>query len=91
MREFKSNQELFIYVEELISLAMDHGDVEIAQRLRDAIRENFTTSEILGELVVVLGELQLMKSKEYLEPHRGDISNAIQEIRRAFRKANRPG
>ncbi|MHB8114084.1 MAG: hypothetical protein ACYDHA_11575 [Bellilinea sp.] len=90
MREFKSNQDVFTYVEELISIARDHGDEETAQSLQDAIHDNFTTSEILGELAIALEELQLEMSKEYLEPHRADISNAIHGIRKAFRKANRP-
>jgi len=38
-----------------------------------------------------LEALRLEKSKAYLEPHRVDISNAIYGIRKAFRKANRPG
>ena len=91
MREFKSNQDVFTYVEELILFAMDHGDEETAQRLRGAIHENFTTSEILGELAIVLEELQVETSKKYLIPLREDISNAIHGIRKAFRRANRPG
>ncbi len=66
-------------------------DKETAQRLQSAIHENFTTSEVLGELAIVLEALRLEKSKAYLEPHRVDISNAIYGIRKAFRKANRPG
>jgi len=88
MREFKSNQDVFNYIEELISIARDHGDEEIARSLQGAIQKNFTISEILGELAIALEDLELETRKEYLDPHRADISNLIHRIRKAFRKAN---
>jgi len=90
MREFKSNQDIFDYVEEMILIAMDQGDGETVQSLQSALHDNFITSEILGELVIALEGLQSERRKEYLHPYRADISDAIHAIRKAFRKANRP-
>lgn len=90
MREFKSNQDIFDFAEEIISIARDHGDGDTVLSLQGALHENFITSEILGELVVTLEGLQLERTKEYLHPHRTDISDAVHAIRKAFNKANRP-
>lgn len=90
MREFKSNQDIYDYAEEMILIARDQGDEETVLSLQGALHENFITSEILGELVIALEGLQSERSKEYLHPHHADISDAIHAIRKAFKKANRP-
>jgi len=90
MREFNSNQDIFNFATEIISVAKDQGDEETFGSLQSAIHDNFITSEVLGELVVVLEGLLSENSKEYLHPYRMDISEAIRAIRGAFHRANHP-
>lgn len=90
MQKFKSNQEIFDFIEELISVFRSQGDKETAHLFQSALHGNFTTSEIFGELEVALERVWMNKSKEYLLPYQEDISSLILIIRKAFKKANRP-
>lgn len=90
MREFKTNNDIYSFARELVDLAKDHDDIETMSLIQDVFRENFTPSEILGELRSVLEKIRMETRKGYLSPALGDIERAIQVINLAFTKANRP-
>ena len=85
MRIFTSAQEIYDFIEELIELANDHGDPETARLLHDALRDNFTASEIMGELRFALKKVSKDRGKEYLHPFRDDITGVIHAINKAFK------
>jgi hypothetical protein len=83
MREFKTNQDLYAFTEELIALSIRNGDESAAQLLHDALRCHFTASEIFGEIRIALKNIQT--DQNYLQPYRNDIKKAIHFINMAFR------
>jgi ribosomal protein L17 len=46
MITFKSNREIFEFIEKLIDLAKKFNDEENKQLLQETMSENFTTSEL---------------------------------------------
>jgi hypothetical protein len=85
LRAFKSYQDIYGFTAELINLANRSGDPETARLLHDALRNNFTASEILGDLRIVLKRLSQEKGKAYLAPFRGDIKGLIHAVNKALR------
>ena len=85
MRIFNSAQEIYDFIEELIELADSEGDSETALLLHDALRNNFTASEIMGELRFVLKKVNKDRRKEYLTPFRDDITGVIHAINKSFK------
>jgi hypothetical protein len=51
MREYKTNDDIYRFTQEIIELAIDHDDQETAQLLNDAIRVIFMISVKFGELI----------------------------------------
>lgn len=91
MRSFKSNEDIYIFANELINRAKINGDFKIIDVLERAInRGGFSPSERLGELRIAFKEIQkIIKDEDKICPL-DDIRAAINAIDKAFNEANRP-
>lgn len=90
MREFKSNEDIYSFANEIIIQARARGDVKAVKLLQNAIdRGGFLPTERLGELRLAFEELDRETKEEYLILLRSDIKSAIRSINEAFKRANR--
>jgi hypothetical protein len=90
MQEFKSNEDIYKFVNEIITQAKAQGDVKTVNLLQNAIdRGGFLPSERLGELRLAFEELDRGTKEEYLILLRRDIKAAIRSINEALKRANR--
>lgn len=90
MREFKSNEDIYSFANEIIIQARARGDVKAAKLLQNAIdRGGILPTERLGELRLAFKELDRETKEEYLILLRSDIKAAIRSINEAFKRSNR--
>lgn len=90
MRSFKSNEEIYSFVNEIMVLAKANSDYSTAQLIQDAIDQGgFLPTERLGELGLALRTLIKRRDARYLSPLRRDIGIAISAINKALNDANR--
>jgi len=88
---FRSNEDIYHFVNEIMTLAKTNNDSKTMMILQDAIdRGGFLHSERLGELLIAFKEFERETNKEYIFMIHDDIKAAIQYINKAFKRANRP-
>lgn len=90
MRAFRSNEDIYSFANDIITLAKAQGDIKTVKLVQDAIdRGGFLPSERLGELRFAFEELERETKVEYIVLLREDIKAAIHTINEAFKRANR--
>jgi hypothetical protein len=91
MKKFKSNEELFRFIHEIVDLANNNDDDETKELILEVFRNNFITSEIWSDLrkALIILQNEKGKGKEYLDPIQDGINTAIKTIEHAFKNANR--